>query len=467
MCNLIAIYIFGFPRKVRKPLSSEQIEIKEVDKKISELEINENTYNDKIYCKKLTKWIHYRKLGIKNFIKEIKFVLNNLPFVFLCVASATEGLLLKGFLNFISLFFQYQYELSSSTSTIITGGIAIFSVIVGSLSGAHIITKYKFNAAKCTLFVTIIYLVTSFSFWFLVISCPELSFIDSSSVQHRACKNCNCANIFDPVCLLINNQIYEYQSACHAGCKNMVSTGIYSNCSCLYSNTNNLLTSQYNATVSYNFCDNSIKCLGIMIAGFSIAFFIVFLTSIALIPHLRAIIQTIDSKKQSFALGLRLAIIRVIGNFTGPIIFGAVIDSACIIWKINCFNQKRCELYSNKQISLYLATMGFSCRFSSCLFCFMAFLILKYREPSEPNEKPDNVETIIDNNQSNEENKCSVGTKIQNRSQTNGNCELNRCSIGNRIDFDNDFKRIYNLNVDNHLHNDILYNSKIYVLTSV
>ena len=51
MCNLIAIYIFGFPRKVRKPLSSEQIEIKEVDKKISELEINENTYNDKIYCK--------------------------------------------------------------------------------------------------------------------------------------------------------------------------------------------------------------------------------------------------------------------------------------------------------------------------------------------------------------------------------------------------------------------------------
>jgi hypothetical protein len=454
LCNLIAIYIYGFPKKVQNsnPNETQTIdETKTIKNQIMENKNNnDNTQKEDNFCKKLAIWLNRKKLGFKNFQKELKVVIKNLPFLFLCVASANEGLLLKGFLNFISLFFQYQYQLSSSTSTIITGGIAIFSVIVGSLSGAYIITKYKFNAAKCSLFVTIIYLVTSFSFWFLVISCPELSFIESSKI----CNDCSCSNIFDPVCLSLNNEIYEYQSACHAGCSNMISSGIYSNCSCLYSNNKVLLTNHFNATVSFNFCDKSIRCLGIMIAGCSIAFFIVFLTSIALIPHLRAIIQTVDSNKQSFALGLRLAIIRVIGNFTGPIIFGAVIDSACLIWKINCFNQKRCELYNNKQISLYLAAMGFSCRFSSCLFCFMAYLLLKNSEELELKDTKDVITKVEDKNAENIMWPQTIGL-IQTRTGEN------------KADFNNSIVQVFTVNLGKNCEQDVLFTPQIYAISVV
>ena len=441
LCNLIAIFIFGFPKNLKKTNQADEANKNKINKRIQSINKSEkNIKNERNFCEKTKKWLKKRKLAVIKFIKESKILFMNIPFVFLCIASATEGLLLKGFLNFLSLFFQYQYQISSSTTTIITGAIAIFSVIFGTIFGALIISKLKFTASKCTLFVMIIYLITSLAFWILLLSCKELEFIDSSTITNRACKACNCSNIYNPVCLSFNSQIYEYQSACHAGCTSSISSGIYSNCSCLYNNQNILLSSETNVTVSYSYCNHSIKCLGNMIAGISIAFCIVFLTSVALIPHLRAIIGTIDISKQSFALGLRIAIIRVIGNFTGPIIFGAVIDSACLIWKTNCFNQKLCELYSNSEISLYLAILGFICRFLSFLFCSFAFISLRYREKQESLK---NKKIVFDNE--------LVVVKISNEfiehKRDNFNSEHDCHSVT--------------------LQDEVLYESKIYAVTFV
>lgn len=401
MVNIIALYVFGFPRKVNrnhakvsnqtnldKKQENQSISIK--DTEISSSNANLIDTKDKPHnAEKISNCCKSSGKSFLKFFSESKIILTNAPFVCLALASATEGILLKGFLGFISKFFEYQYHLSSTNSTIITGIIAIFSVIVGSICGAQIISKFKFNATKSSLFISIIYLVTSLAFWMLMLSCKEDQFIDVSKFSNNACSNCNCTNVYDPVCYKSGLTTYMYQSACHIGCT-FKSSHNYSSCSCIYDQNGNHLTKQSSDVVSFSECDQNIKCLETMIIGIFVAFFIVFLTAAALIPHLKAVIGTVDIERQSFALGIRTAIIRVIGNFIGPIIFGSSLDTACIYWKTNCFDQKLCKLYNNQKMSTLLAAIGFTCRFSSFILTTIAFVILKVREKRNENAMKEN-----------------------------------------------------------------------------
>ena len=127
LCNLVVFYIYGFPKKVKKLVSKDVNQEPKSSVKTTIVESNNDNENESNRLKKI-------KLAILKFLREFKTVLTNMPFVCLTLASTSEGLLLKGFLNFISLFFQYQYQISSTNSTIITGAIAIFSVILTYLS---------------------------------------------------------------------------------------------------------------------------------------------------------------------------------------------------------------------------------------------------------------------------------------------------------------------------------------------
>lgn len=369
LCNLIAIYIYGFPRKINK-LINATTQHKQSIENISNTQENKQNY------------FQEKKKKFFIFLKDFKKILFNFPFICLALASATEGMLFKGFLGFISKFFEYQYQVSAVTATMITGGISVFSVIFGTLLGAYIISKYNFNSTKCTLMISIIYLVTSFAFWALLFSCKENQIIN---VPKEQCSMCICDNAYDPVCYMSSSsssEAYMYQSACHLGCTTKLPTH-YTTCSCISDNNGTILQTQWNETVSFLYCDQSIKCLGTLIAGGFIALFIVFSTAVALIPHLKAIMNTVDENHQSFALGIRTAIIRVIGNFSGPILFGTALDSSCLYWKNNCFNQKVCKIYKNQRMSLLLAIIGFSCRFSTFALTFIAFLVMKYREKKQ------------------------------------------------------------------------------------
>lgn len=357
----------GFPRKVNRTKTSssgKNINSKKEDN--DNIKSDENTENS--------------ENALKRFFNEFKTIFLNPPFVCLALASAVEGILIQGFLSFISKFFEYQYRISATTSTIITSVIAVFSVIVGSISGAQIVEKFKFNSKKSSFLMSMVYLVTSFSFWMLLLSCKEDEFIDINKVSNnQVCQNCNCTNIYDPVCFKTATTIYLYQSACHVGCIKKEADK-YSSCNCILNQTGFLLSHQTNDTVSFSYCDQQVKCLGTLIAGVFVAFFIVFLTALVLIPDLKAIMGTVDAKHQSFALGIRVAVLRVIGNFIGPIIFGYALDASCIYWKTNCYNQRVCKQYDNFKMSLYLAAIGFSCRFSSFLLTFTAWILLKIKD---------------------------------------------------------------------------------------
>jgi ABC-type dipeptide/oligopeptide/nickel transport system permease component len=104
-----------------------------------------------------------------------------------------------GFVPFVSKYFEYQHQLDTSTATLITGVIALLSVIIGCPLGAYCINKYSWTPMRCARVCAIILSISSFLFLFLTFSCPELKF------QYTACTSTDtscCNDIYHPGKLL-------------------------------------------------------------------------------------------------------------------------------------------------------------------------------------------------------------------------------------------------------------------------
>lgn len=351
---VFGLIMFGFPPKARNKLKKH--EKKTQDKQENELR-KENLSLGKRFS-----------LSVYEFLIQLKLLFKNYKLVAIIISSATEGIILKGFLGFISKYFESQFELSAANSTLITGSIALVSILVGTLSSAYLINRFKWKGYECTLFCFMIYLFTSFCFWILLNYCPN-QIIERDFAY---CSKCNCENRFNPVCYKTNqSKIFVYQSACHAGCTSYdQATNAFSNCFC---------SSDAQVSLSTAYCDRNVKCLLSLVLNVAAAFVIVLLTAVTLIPHLKSILFCIQEKDQPFTLGINAAVNRLVGNFIGSIIVGQAIDLTCNYWLENCYGQKNCKVYDNGKMSLSLAIIGFACRFLTALFNLIACAFF-YRE---------------------------------------------------------------------------------------
>ena len=59
------------------------------------------------------------------------------------------------------------------------------------------------------------------------------------------------------------------------------------------------------------------------------------------------IFRSVEEEEKAFALGIQFVIFRLFGYIPSPILFGAVIDSTCLLWKSTCNGAAggRCLLY--------------------------------------------------------------------------------------------------------------------------
>lgn len=57
---------------------------------------------------------------------------------------------------------------------------------------------------------------------------------------------------------------------------------------------------------------------------------------------------------KSLSQGLTLMLISLFALIPGPILFGYIIDSTCLIWNTQCGTQGNCQLYDQKHFRYYL-----------------------------------------------------------------------------------------------------------------
>lgn len=102
---------------------------------------------------------------------------------------------ISGFVPFITKYFEYQHQLDTSTATLITGAIALLSVIIGCPVGACLINKLGWTPMRCARACCVVLLMSSFLFLFLILTCPELKFENTSCTSKN---NDCCHNKYHP-----------------------------------------------------------------------------------------------------------------------------------------------------------------------------------------------------------------------------------------------------------------------------
>ena len=79
-------------------------------------------------------------------------------------------------------------------------------------------------------------------------------------------------------------------------------------------------------------------------------------------------------EQRTLALGLQSVMFRAFGSVPGPLVFGAIFDSACVYFHYECGNQANCWVYDNHLLStraIVLASVGL---FLNFVFSFLTWL---------------------------------------------------------------------------------------------
>lgn len=175
---------------------------------------------------------------------------------------------------------------------------------------------------------------------------------------------CNCEYVkYAPVCHEPSQTTFF--SACHAGCSTIEDDKEFGNCSCVPLITLDFLNDDrsdenngkkghienelegFDVRLSFNFnkvragpCPSS--CNGPYLLFMVLTCIIQTLACSGKIGNVLVNYRSVEKKDKSFAQGVTLMIISLFALIPGPIIYGAIIDSTCLIWEESCGTRGNC-----------------------------------------------------------------------------------------------------------------------------
>ncbi|KAJ8983526.1 hypothetical protein NQ317_012017 [Molorchus minor] len=256
-----------------------------------------------------------------------------------------------------------SFRLPTPSANMISGVGGILVMGLGIIISGVFILRVKPNArfvAAWIAFTAVIYALGMGLLMFIGCPMDDLAGVKIHQGRFDAiqlnCNEsyCNCnKDKFTPIC---GQDGMTYLSPCHAGCQNYTRKDgkiiQYSECLCLSSNVtigNTTEDFRYgNATIGY--CDLQCPNFILYIVLFSI---FVFIHSTSEVGSMLLILRCVDPRDKAMALGLIQFAIGLFGNVPCPIVYGAVVDSACLVWKMACNGKGACGLYDSDVFRMF------------------------------------------------------------------------------------------------------------------
>lgn len=101
-----------------------------------------------------------------------------------------------------------------------------------------------------------------------------------------------------------------------------------------------------------------------------------FLTGLTQNPLLMVTMRSVQKHERAFALGFQFVILRLLAYIPSPIVYGTVIDNACVHWKRNCNERGDCLVTDLKLLNKYLIGLCFAVKLGAAVFYVILFFIL-------------------------------------------------------------------------------------------
>jgi len=312
----------------------------------------------------------------------IESLLTNPTFMCVALSLACDLFLLNGFAAFMPKFIQHQFSLSASYSAMLMGGTLIVAITLGSFGGG-----ISARCQKLKIDGLLVQNITCgfFCCWLLAILWARCDVTPLDGMTHgpnsdivNSCNaGCSCpSQFYTPVCDPVEK--VQYFSACHAGCQTEtrqmedLTLIIYEHCNCL---GRNVSTSVVAGPCKVPVCN----WLWVAIIGL---FFFLFFHSCCTVPSQFIVMQCLSNELKSVALATYRAIGFLLGSIIGPVVFGLVIDSICLLWETSeCDSDLKgsCWVYDNHKLSMALFILGLVAKVLSVYFQTVALVYRIYK----------------------------------------------------------------------------------------
>lgn len=352
---------------------------------------------NKKFIQKLTN----SRIKFKSFLTSLFRLILNLKYVLIVLIMSIECILIALFTNYMVLYTQNVYQVSSSISSILVGGVVVPSAIIGSIVGGFIVKKFKLYIEGCVRLILISSCFTLGGIFILVfvrcdtspsIGIDEKNFSFNTTFDYCN-KDCACLSNYNPVC---GNDDKTYASPCYAGCKNIDGENLHK-CDCIVKKSDGTVVKP---EAKLGRC--SAHCDKLIIAFLIVAFFTVFTESLSITPATMLILQIIDKPLQPLALGLFRVANILLAFIPAPIVLSQVIDSTCILWNNPCKGDKgTCLEYKNSNFHYVLFGSAAGIKIVSGIFLIFFSLFVhktyilrkRYRSRANLNHDPSCVHT--------------------------------------------------------------------------
>ncbi|KAL0124702.1 hypothetical protein PUN28_006509 [Cardiocondyla obscurior] len=323
-----------------------------------------------------------QKPSLRDFPSAVKRLLKNDILMFRTASSVLHILPIAGLYTFLPKYLESQFRLPAHHANMISGVGGILVMGLGIIISGVFILRAKPNArfvAAWIAFTAVVYAIGMGVLMF--IGCPMddfaglVSHSDGLSSFEPTCEaTCDCdRNKFSPICGADGR---TYFSACHAGCSNYTvadgKVASFYNCQCI---GENLTIPEVVSTASIGYCELECSNFWVYMILFSV---FVFIHSTSEVGSMLLILRCVDPRDKAMALGLIQFAIGLFGNVPCPIVYGAVVDSACLVWEYACGERGACWLYdSNVFRMFYHGTTG-----GILLLAFVVDIVVWYKAGS-------------------------------------------------------------------------------------